>query len=368
MLVRDVEHILESWAPKEIAWERDNVGLQIGSHEKPVHKILVALDASEEVVVEAKQKKVDLLVTHHPLLFRAPKSITPSDRVGNVVFNLIQSDIALYSAHTNFDFTHGGVSFALAGQLGLENISFLVNGQGHLRKIAVFVPAEHVEKVAEAMASAGAGIIGQYDHCSFRTEGTGVFRGGEDAKPFRGKAGKLEQVQEVRVEMIVPRWNVSPVVRAILGAHPYEEVAYDIYPVENESVNYGMGAFGDLPQEVTLEKFLAILKEKLQVPSVRFVGEPHRQIKSVAVCGGSGSELLDAAILRKADAFVTADVKYHAFESARGTIALIDAGHFETEEPSLNRLVEHLQHVIAQRREDVQVMQTSINTNPVQYY
>ena len=368
MLVRDVEYILESWAPKEIAWERDNVGLQIGSHDKRVHKILVALDASEEVVVEAKKKDVDLIITHHPLLFRPPKSITPSDRVGNIVINLVQNNIALYSAHTNFDFTHGGVSFSLAEQLGLTNIAFLVNGQGHLRKVAVFVPAEHVDRVSEAMASTGAGAIGRYNHCSFRTEGTGTFRGGAGAKPFLGEAGKLEQVREVRLEMIVPRWLVFQVLEAMRRAHPYEEVAYDVFPLENESADYGMGAFGDLPGEATLKEFLEAVKEKLDIPSIRFVGEPQQRIQSVAVCGGSGSELLDAAIRRKADAFVTADVKYHAFESARGRIALIDAGHFETEEPSLNGLVKHLQHHIAQRKENVQVIQTSINTNPVQYY
>src|SRR5713226_8050714 len=230
MLVRDVEHILESWAPKEVAWERDNVGLQVGSHDKRVRKILVALDASEEIVLEAKKKNVDLVVTHHPLLFRPPKSITPSDRIGNIVLNLIQNDIALYSAHTNLDFAAGGVSFALAEQLGLKNITFLVNGQNYLRKIAVFVPTAYIEKVTEALSSAGAGVIGKYDHCSFRTEGTGTFRGGEDAKPFLGKIGNLEQVPEVRLEMIVPRWKVPEVVESMRSAHPYEEIAYDIYP------------------------------------------------------------------------------------------------------------------------------------------
>ena len=367
MLVQDVQHIVELWAPTEIAWERDNVGLQVGSRDKQVQRILVALDVNDEVVLEAKRKNVDLVITHHPLLFRQPKSITPSDRVGKIIISLVQNDIALYAAHTNFDFTSGGVSFALAEALGLQQVTFLDRQQEGLRKIAVFVPPEHVERVAEAMAAAGAGVLGRYDHCSFRSEGTGTFRGGEGAKPFLGEAGKLEQVKEIRLEMIAPRWKTDEVVGAMRAAHPYEEVAYDIYVLENPSVQYGVGAIGALPGAVKLKKFLQVIKDKLGVSSLRFCGDEDQQVQTVAVCGGSGSDLIDVAVRRKADVFVTADVRYHAFEAARGRIALVDAGHFETEQPSLDRLVEHLQREIALRKERVEVVKTSVNTNPVHY-
>lgn len=368
MLVRDVQHILEVWAPRETAWERDNVGLQVGDHEKRVRRILVALDVNDEVVSEAAKKKVDLVITHHPLLFRPPKSITPTDRVGKILLRLIQRDIALYAAHTNLDFTSGGVSFALAERLGLKNSTFLAARGKDLRKIAVFVPSEYVEKVAEAMASAGAGIIGKYDHCSFRLEGKGTFKGQEGSKPFVGEAGKVEEVNEVRLEMIVPMWKVEEVVRAMRDAHPYEEAAHDIYVLENENANYGAGAIGKLERAVSLRKFLRTVKEQLQVPALRFTGDPQQRIERVAVCGGSGSNLVAAAIRRKADVFVTADVKYHSFEAAQGKIALVDAGHFETEQPSLDVLIAHLQRHIDLKKEHVRVLKTSVNTNPVQYY
>lgn len=368
MTVRDVQHILESWAPKEIAWERDNVGMQVGSYEKKVRKILLALDLTPEVVEEARKKKVDVIVTHHPLLFRPVKSITPDDRVGRLILDLIENGVALYSAHTNLDFTRDGVSFALAERLGLKNISFLTHSRGDLRKIAVFVPTEYVDKVTEAMASAGAGVVGKYDQCSFRVEGTGTFRAMEGSKPFIGEVGKFEKVNELRVEMIVPRWKVGEVVRAMRDAHPYEEVAYDVYLMENEQTEYGAGAYGTLPQPLSLKKFLQTVKEQLNVPFLRFTGDQQMNIELVAVCGGSGSDLLEAAIGKNAHAFVTADVKYHTFESARGRIALIDAGHFETEAPSLDHLVRHLQQHASLKKEDIQVVKSSARTNPIHYY
>lgn len=367
MLVRDVAHILDSWAPRPIAWERDNVGLQVGDDRKRVTTILVALDVQADVLREAKSKRVDLVVSHHPLLFHPLRSVTKGDRRGNIVFDLIRNDIAVYALHTNYDFTHGGVSFALAETLGLENVSFLQPLRDGMRKIAVFVPADHADSVAEAMAEAGAGTIGVYDSCSFRVEGVGTFRGRKGAKPFLGKAGTLERVNETRVEMIVPQWNVNDVLAAVRRVHPYEEVAYDVYTLDNEQTRYGAGAIGTVPKETTLRKFLGTVKERLNVSSLRFTGDVRGRIKTVAVCGGSGSDLLDEAVRRGADVFVTADVRYHTFEAAAGTIALIDAGHFETEQPSLDHLVDYLRGAIRQRNEAIRVFKTSITTNPVSY-
>jgi len=342
MVVRDVHEILESWAPGEIAWERDNIGLQVGSMSRRVRKILVALDVTDEVVREAREKDIDLIISHHPLLFHPVRNVTLDDRVGRLVHRLAQSGIALYSAHTNLDFTRGGVSFALAGRLGLHDPDFLQKDQSVLKKIVVFVPADHADAVAAAMASAGAGKIGNYESCSFRVDGTGFFKPMAGAKPFIGATGRLEKVREVRLEMILPRWKLHDVVRGMRSAHPYEEIAYDAYDVSNISDSYGSGVIGELRKAMPLSKFLAHVERTLHVPGVRFAGRVRNRIKRVAACGGSGSNYLPAAIQRGADAFVTSDVPYHVFQECDDRISLIDAGHYETEQPIVAHVVEYL--------------------------
>lgn len=368
MTVSDVQSILEAWAPRGVAWERDNVGLQVGSLDKNVKRILVTLDVSENVVREATRKRIDLIVAHHPLLFRPISSLTQHDRIGRILYELVKSDIALYATHTNLDFSYGGVSFALANRLGLKDVSFLRQQPNALRKITVFVPGDYVERVSEAMAAAGAGVIGNYENCSFRLNGTGTFRGREGSRPFVGQTGQLERVQEVRLEMVVPRWRVQDVVRALKNVHPYEEVAYDVYVLENDSVNYGAGALGVLPKPMVVKDFLSHVKRRLKVPFLRYNGDVRRKVHRVAVCGGSGSEFLEAAIDRNADAFVTADVRYHTFEAAGDRIVLVDAGHCETELPSLEAIVQHIQKDPMADRERIQVYRSSTNTNSVHYH
>lgn len=368
MIVRDVQDILESWAPKEIAWERDNIGLQVGSMNRRVRKILVALDATDEVLQEAREKNIDLIVSHHPLLFHPVRSVTPEDRVGRLVQRLAQSGIALYSAHTNLDFTRGGVSFALADRLGLHDLDFLQKDQSVLKKIVTFVPPAHAEAVAAAMASAGAGTIGNYESCSFRVEGTGTFKAAAGARPFIGGTGSLEKVDEVRLEMILPRWRLNDVVGAMRRAHPYEEVAYDVYDLGNTGDSYGSGVIGELRKPMPLSKFLAHVQRTLRVPGVRYAGRLRHSIRRVAACGGSGSGYLQAAIQRGADAFVTSDVSYHAFQDCDDRLALIDAGHYETERPVIPRIVEYLKTQLGRRRERVKVFPSSRMKNSVQYY
>jgi len=368
MTVSDVQNILEAWAPPGVAWERDNVGLQVGDGRKTVKKILVTLDVSEEVVREAVRKRVDLIVTHHPPLFRPLSSILENDRIGSIVYALVRNEIALYAMHTNLDFTYNGVSFALADKLGLRDTSFLMEQPQALRKVTVFVPEKYVDRVSEAMAAAGAGVIGKYEHCSFRLEGTGTFRGGTGAQPFVGRAGHLERVGEVRLEMIAPKWKVKDVVQAMKKVHPYEEVAYDVYVLENDSVNYGAGAIGALPRPMALKSFLDLVKRRLRIPFLRYGGKTRRRIQRVAVCGGSGSDLLEVAIGRNADAFVTADVRYHTFEAAADRIILVDAGHFETEAPSLAALVRYVQKHPMVAGRGIQVLRSSTYTNSVFYH
>jgi len=363
--VRTIQEIIERWAPPEIAWERDNVGLQVGDPALRVRGILVALDCTEEVVHEAARRGANLIVSHHPLLFRPLRTVSARTAEGRCVMDLARKHIALYSAHTNLDFTRGGTSFALADALHLKHQSFLRQSYALHDKIVTFVPVTHVEAVTEAMALAGAGVIGEYDHCSFRTEGRGTFRGSEHSQPALGKAGVLERVEEIRVEMSVPRRSLERVVRALKEAHPYEEVAYDVYALKNVEGDYGMGVVGTLERSVSLASFLRLVRTALGRRTLRWSASKARGIQRVAVCGGSGSELLDDAIGAGADAFVTADVRYHSFHEAAGRIALVDAGHFETEYPVVASVVRHLRHDEAVQRAGIAVRASAVSTNPV---
>ncbi|MDH3251142.1 MAG: Nif3-like dinuclear metal center hexameric protein [Ignavibacteria bacterium] len=367
MTVQEIQRIVEQWAPPSIAWDRDNVGLQVGNASETVQGVLVALDATASVVSEARRRKCNLIITHHPLLFRAPRAITTGDSTGRIIQELISGKVSLVAAHTNLDFTQGGTSFALAEALGLERVEFLHRPYRTQKKIVTFVPAGHVEAVSSAMAGAGAGRIGNYDHCSFQTMGTGTFRGNELARPAVGKHQRLERVSEVRLEMVVDESGLPGVLSALRRTHPYEEVAFDVYPTENVDPAYGMGIIGVLRRPVPLRRFLSQVKSALGVPSVRFTGNAARQIRHVAACGGSGSDLLGEAVRQGAEAFVTADVKYHTFHDADGSIALIDAGHYETEYPVVHAIVKRLGNELRELHRKIPVRAASSSTNPIQY-
>ncbi len=365
MIVRDIQALLESWAPKDIAWERDNIGLLIGAPENRANRILVALDVTDEVVEEALAKKIDLIISHHPLLFHPLKAVRSDRRTGRITTALIRHNIALYAAHTNLDFTQAGVSFALAERLKLHEVDFLSKEQEIYKKIVVFVPDEYIDKVTHAMAQAGAGVIGKYEQCSFRSRGTGTYTPTGDAKPFVGKPGGAETVSESRLEMILPKWKLEDVVKAMKMSHPYEEVAYDIYDLGNASNSYGAGAIGELNREMSTKAFLEQLTSLLDAGAIRYTENRNRKIKRVAVCGGSGSSLLDTAMHAGADAFVTADVSYHTFQEAEGRIALMDAGHYETEQPIVHKIVAYLKTYC---KINATVAASARSRNPVHYH
>ncbi len=368
MILGDVQRIMESWAPREIAWERDTVGIQIGSKNQPVRKILVSLDASEEVIQEAVQKKIDLLITHHPLFFHHLRRISTDDRTGSMVTSLVRNRIGVYSAHTNLDFAAGGVSHALALQLKLTNITVLKKNLAVLKKIVVFVPLDYSEKVFGAMTDAGAGAIGKYEACSFGTKGTGTFRARKGAKPFIGSVGSLERTPEVRIEVVAPSWLVEDVLRAMRSVHPYEEVAYDVYNLANTHDQFGAGAIGEYKRPMTTQNFLASVKRWLGAETVRFSRTRKKTIRRVAVCGGSGSDLLSAAMDADADVFVTADVGYHRFQEAENRILLVDAGHYETEFPILHHIVQRLSAGCQRQNERIEISVSSKTRNPVFSY
>ncbi len=363
--ITNIIQIFEDWAPKWIAWEKDNVGLQIGNKQNSVKKILVTLDVTKQVVDEAIAKNVELIISHHPLIFRPMSEIIASDPIGELVLRLAENKISLFSAHTNLDFAQGGVNFALAKTLGLKNVQFLAPVKNSLSKIVVFVPDEYVERIIYAMTQAGAGIIGKYSSCSFGSEGTGSFLGSATSNPFLGKPGKLEFVKEIRLEMIAQRAIVPDVIAALKSVHPYEEPAYDIYFIENPNPNFGMGALGTLQKSQPLGIFMKLLKRRLKIRTLRYTGSLAHRIQYVAVCGGAGTDLLPDAIKAKADVFITSDVRYHTFQKANETIALIDAGHWETEHVILKQIMERLRFAARATHEPLTVFITKQKTNAV---
>jgi dinuclear metal center YbgI/SA1388 family protein len=368
MTVREVVSLLEAWAPRGIAWERDNVGLQVGDARSRARGIVVALDPTIDVMREAVRRGANLVVTHHPLLFRHARSVSTADQAGRCILYCAQHRLSVCAAHTNLDFTRGGTSFALAGALGLQRVAFLARTHKTLSKIVTFVPASHVDTVAAAMARAGAGRIGNYEECSFRTEGTGTFRGSKETRPMIGKAGRFERAFETRLEMIAQRWHVDSIIEAMKAVHPYEEVACDVYPLDTDSDEFGMGIVGELKRPMTLRGFLSHIRRALGTGALRYAGDVNTKVSRVAACGGSGSDLLDEAVRSGADAFVTSDIKYHSFHDAAGRIALIDAGHHETEQPVVASVVTYLRRTLRRAgMSRLAVHAARSSTNPVHY-
>jgi dinuclear metal center YbgI/SA1388 family protein len=319
------------------------------------------------VIEEARRTGANLILSHHPLVFRPLRSVSTGNEIGRCIRALAKNDITLFSAHTNLDFTRGGTSFALADKLGVSNVRFLSMAYQLRKKIVTFVPPSHIQAVVGAMAEAGAGIIGNYERCSFRTEGIGTFRGNASSHPAVGSPGRDENVREIRLEMVVSSWDVEKVIAALLRVHPYEEVAYDLYPLENTNDGYGMGAIGTLPRPMTAKAFLAIIKRRLATRALRATGSLNATIRRVALCGGSGAELIDEAIRQDADIFVTADVKYHAFHHAAGKILLVDAGHYETEYPVVGAMTRRLEQELDRRGEKIPLRAVAFSTNPIRY-
>jgi len=359
---------LEEWVPKEIAWQRDNVGLQVGSADREINNILLCLELTSNVIDEAVEKNCNLIISHHPLLFHPLKKIDlQKDKNSKLLEKLIKKEINLYSEHTNLDYTKDGVSFELAKTLGLKNINFLVPLDSNQYKLVVFVPQTHLQQVAEALFNSGCGIIGEYSNCSFRTKGEGTFKGSEKSNPSTGQKEKFETVEEYRLEVIVDSWKLNSVIRALRQEHPYEEPAFDIYPLKNQNINYGAGAIGELEVYISSKEFLLHVSKSLNVKGLRYAPGKNDKIKKVAVCGGAGSEYITDAIKSGADAYITADVKYHSFHDAAGEILLIDAGHYETEIHSINEVERKLTNFL-DTGTTIKIFKYSKSTNPIIFF
>lgn len=332
--VKDIMGVMEEIAPQKLAEDWDKPGLAIGDPEREVKKILVALDVIDPVVEEAKRIGADMIVTHHPmLLFRKIESITTDTLLGKRMFNLIQNHISAFSAHTNLDVAAGGTNDVLAELAGLENVEMLAETWAQsLKKIVVYVPVGHEAAVREAMCAAGAGHIGAYAHCTFGAAGKGTFLPLEGTTPFLGEQGKLETADEIRLETIVPAEQVQTVIQAMLAAHPYEEAAYDIYPVEQTGRKEGIGRIGTLPEAMPFRAFAKRLKERLGLDAIRLVGDGEKPIKRVGLCTGAGVEFVSLAAAKGCDAYLTADIKYHEAQRAVELgIAVADVTHYASE-------------------------------------
>ncbi len=351
--------------PPALAEDWDNVGLQVGDPTAEVSRIAVALDPVEATLTEAVSKKAELLVCHHPLIFKPLRHLTPNDETGKLVLRAVQEKVAIFSAHTNLDRATGGLNDWLAERLGLIDARPMETNEGLLFKLVVFVPVEAQETVADALFSAGAGAIGAYDRCSFRAAGTGTFRAGAGTDPYVGEPGKDESVDEVRLETVVPKEKLGRVVARMVKAHPYEEVAYDLYPLLNDRPDVGLGRIGKLAEPVSLSEYAAQIKSSLDAGHVRVVGPGHKKICKVAVCGGSGASLLATAYRQGADLLVTGDVKYHDARIAESLgIALVDAGHFATEKIAVEGLTRQLHKIIEDKGFEIEVLPLSGERDP----
>ena len=362
--IREFVSWFESLVPPAFQEDYDNSGLQVGDPGAEIDSVLLTIDVTPEVIDEAVTHGSGLVLSHHPLIFKPLKRLAYSSNTERAVAAALKHNIAVYSAHTSFDNIEHGVSHILAGKIGLENIRVLEPLTGKLSKLVTFVPELHASRVRDALFAAGAGHIGNYDRCSFNIRGEGTYRAGAGAEPFAGTIGEDHTEAEVRIEAVIPSHLAGACVRALLEVHPYEEVAWDIIALENSFHGAGAGAIGTLPAPVTGSALLGSLKVLTGAPAIRYSGDPARPVSRVAVCGGSGSALIPAAARAGADAFLTGDIKYHAFTEAPVNMLVADIGHYESEKFSL----EILHSLIHKKFPNFALRFSGIKTNPINYF
>lgn len=370
MKIKEIISYIESFAPLAFQEEYDNAGLIIGDEKANVNSALLCFDVTLDVLEEAIKKKCNLIISHHPIIFIGIKKITGNNYIDQIIVKAIKNDIAIYAVHTNLDNIKSGINNMFCQKLGLTNCRILKPKRNLLQKLVTFCPDIKLPNgryapgaIRNALFAAGAGFIGNYDKCSHNIEGRGTFRGLEGTDPFIGKQGRTQVQKEVRIETIFPKYLQSKVISALLEAHPYEEVAYDIYPLDNPHNEVGAGMIGELEKEVKDIKFLQLVKKTLNCENIRHSNLLNKNIKKVAVCGGAGSYLLNDAISNKADIFISADFKYHEFFRADNKIIIADIGHYESEQFS----IEILHDILTKKYTTFAFRKTSLKTNPIKY-
>ena len=361
--IKDITEYLEGVAPLAYQEDYDNCGLLTGDEDIEVSNVLISLDATEEVIDEAISKKCELVIAHHPIIFKGLKKITGKNYVERTIIKSIRNNIAIYAIHTNLDNIANGVNQQIAKRLGLKQTSVLKPKSRQLMKLETFVPQGQKKAVLEELFEAGAGNIGKYDQCSFQTKGTGTFRGNSSSNPFIGKPGQTEEAHEVKIEVIFEKTQRNQVLRALIQSHPYEEVAYYLYELENDYQHVGSGMTGLLPSSMEPIEFLNHLKDRMQLNVLRHTALIDRPIKKVAVCGGSGGFLLKNAIAANADVFITSDMKYHEYFDAEKRIIIADIGHYESEVFTKELIYD----ILTEKFSNFAVNLSETVTNPISY-
>lgn len=364
MQIKEITRILDQWAHPSLQESYDNSGLLTGDSAWECRGVLVSLDCTEAIVDEAIQRNCNLVIAHHPIIFKGLKKINGKNYVERTIIKAIKNDIAIFAIHTNLDNVISGVSGKMAALLRLKNIQILAPSVSNLRRLSVYIPHDHVRTVTEAMFQAGAGQIGNYSECSFRVEGLGSFKAEQGAVPFTGEQGIRKEEAESRVELVFPAYLQEQVIDAMKKAHPYEEVAFGVFEMQNSNDRIGSGVLGTFENTLEEAELLRLLSETFQSAVIRHSPFLGRKISKIALCGGAGSFLTGAAIASKADAFITADLKYHEFFDAEGRILLADLGHFESEQFTIDLIIDKLTANFT----NFAVLKTGVSTNPVRYF
>ena len=363
MKIKEIIAVLEEMAPLAYAEDFDNVGLLVGNQETDATGVLVCHDALENVINEAITKNCNLVVCFHPILFAGLKKITGKNYVERAVIKAIKNDIAIYAVHTALDNHPDGVNKIFCDALGLKNAKILIPKQNFIRKLVTYTIPENAEKVRNALFDAGAGQIGNYEDCSFNSKGIGTFMGNEHSDPQLGERFEFVQTEEIKIEVTFEKHLETKILKALFSNHAYEEVAYEIYELQNKHQNIGLGMIAEFTNPMTEKDFLHLVKEKMLSDGIRHSTFTGKAIKKVAVLGGSGSYAIKNAILAGADAFLTADLKYHQFYEAENQLLLADIGHFESERSTKNYIVDFLRKKIL----NFAIILSEENTNPVKY-
>jgi len=363
MKIKEITNFLEGYAPLDYQESYDNSGLIVGDTNAEVKGALITLDCTEDIIDEAIARNCNLVIAHHPIIFAGLKKLNGSNYIQRTVIKAIKNDIAIYAIHTNLDNVHNGVSAKIAEKLGLENCRVLAPKSDLLRQLVVYCPTKNTEELKTALFKNGAGTIGDYDQCSFTSVGMGTFSANENCNPFVGEIGELHNENEDRIEVIYPKHKEKSILNTIKMTHPYEQIAHQIYVLENKHQLAGSGIVGELKKAVKTESFLQHIKTNMQTDCVRYSSIVKKEIKRVAICGGSGSFLLQNAKAVGADIFITADFKYHEFFDAENDIVIADIGHYESEQFTKDLIYD----LLTKNFTKFAVRLSKVNTNPIKY-
>lgn len=363
MRIRDLLQTIEQLAPLPLQEDFDNSGVQTGDVNQEAKGALLCIDVTENVIREAINLGCNVIIAHHPIAFRNFKSLTGKTYVERCIIMACKHDIVLYAAHTNLDNATGGINFRLAEMLEMQNIRILSPLKNDLLKLVTFVPSSHAENVRNALFNAGAGNIGNYDFCSFNLSGTGTFRANENSRPFCGEIGKLHHEEEIRIETIFPKFKKNEIQRALVSVHPYEEPAFDFYPLANDWKQAGSGIVGTLPETMEEEEFLYLLKDIFHLNTLQHSPYRGKTVRDVAICSGSGAFLIPKAIAYDADVFITGEAKYNDFYDVEDKLLLATIGHYESEVCSK----EIFYDVLSKKYPNFVIQKSGFDTNPVNY-